>query len=292
MLDTLDAMKNTPHEQAINPVQSSERKELAYAFFLGDVLCRIGADFKSENENTAKISGVQSKVCCITTDVNITPQMLKKAFDAAVEDTLQPLYTGVDTSPNDFACILSSCKAGNYIISAVDSEYKKFADALKRTLAEIAANMAEGNGGRRLFCNVQETKSKRTAQRLANAIISSRAIRAQVFLGKVHTESLLCALCSLDETLALDTMQVYFRSEKGNICVWDYGKQTDVSQGLQETVLLAKDVYIDVRLHTGNYKATAIARLCKELFTDTRIEKVLYFLLIKSVSTVDKRARM
>ena len=190
--------------------------------------------------------------------------MLKKAFFAAAEDTLQPLYTGVDRSPNDFACILSSCKAGNYSISTVDSEYKKFSEALKCVLTEIAAAMADCENGRRLFCSVQEAKSKRIAQTLANALIFSHTLRSQMFAGKMCIESLLCALCNANEALALDKMQVYFQSEKGNICVWDYGKQTDVAQSLQENVLSAKDVYIDVRLHTGNYKATSIAQLCKE----------------------------
>jgi glutamate N-acetyltransferase/amino-acid N-acetyltransferase len=264
MLTMLNATERTSNERAEKEETQNKNNEFAYAFLLGDVLCRMGVVYKAGNECSRENNGAQSKVCCITTDVNITPAMLKKAWDAAVEDTLLPLYTGAERSPNDFACILSSCKAGNYIISATDTEYKKFAEALKRVLLEVAANMANGEGGKRLFCAVREARSKRMAQALAGALIFSSTLRVQLLRGRVYMESLLCALCNENEELALDTIQVYFHSEKGNICVWDYGKETDVAQALLENVLSAKDVCIDVCLHMGNYKATSIARLCKE----------------------------
>lgn len=52
----------------------------------------------------------------ITTDVNITPQMLQKAISADVRDSLNMVSVDRDTSTNDTLCIMASGLAGNAVI--------------------------------------------------------------------------------------------------------------------------------------------------------------------------------
>lgn len=239
---------------------SSKWQQFGYAFYLGDVLCRIGAIFIGGDEHSRQM-GAQSTVCCIITDVNITPQMLEKAFVSAAEDTLECLYMGAERSPNDFYGFLSSCQAKNYIISQTDSEYKKFFNALKRVLQEIVLRITENNQKKRLFCLVEGARSKQTAKALANAVCKSASLQQQAYYGNIKVESLLCALCGAGERLALERMQIHLRSAKGEIVLFDYGKQTEVDASVVAQTANAKDVYIEVRLHGGYYKANALAVL-------------------------------
>ncbi len=235
-------------------------QQFAYTFHLGDVVCSMGAMFIDGASHETQ-TGAQSTVCCLVTDVCITPQMLEKAFASAVEDTLKPLYLGVDRSPNDCYAILSTCKAGNYCISETDSEYKKLVNALKHTLEEIAERITKNEPGKRLLCLVESAKSKQAAKSLVDAMLFSSLLRSQAHSGDIKTETLLCALCGAGERIALDRAQIYLRSELGEIALWDYGKQTSVEQARIAQIASAKDVYLEVRLHDGNYKAKGIAKI-------------------------------
>lgn len=235
-------------------------QQCAYAFCLGDIVCRVGAIFIGGDEHSRQ-TGAQSTVCCLTTDVNISPQMLEKAFISAVEDAFYPLYLGVDRSPNDFYAILSSCNAGNYIISETDSEYKKFYTALKRMLEEIVLRITKNDAKKRLLCLVNGAKSKQTAQALANAFSLSEHVRKQARLKDFHVETLLCALANAGERVDIKRLQIYVRGENGEIALFDYGKQTAVEQAAFAKLMGECDVHIEVRLHDGHYKASAIAKL-------------------------------
>ncbi len=235
-------------------------KQFAYTFRLGDVVCRMGAAF-IDGAAHEKQTGAQSTVCCLATDVQITPQMLKKAFASAVDDTLNSLYLGVDRSPNDFCTIVSTCKAKNYCISQADSEYKKFVNALKHILQEIAMRMAKGEQAKRLFCLVSGAKSKHTARTLINAMLYSAPLRTQLKDGVIKTETLLCALSSVEEYLVLEKMQITLHSEHGEAALWDDGKQTAVDTARLAQIMQAADLHIEVRLHDGNYKASGIAKI-------------------------------
>ena len=95
-------------------------KQISFAFDVGDYRCKIGAIFKGNNRVCPNMA---TTLCFLTTDVNITPQMLQKSLSSAVSETLNLLDLDGLASPNDSVCIVSSRKAGNYQISSADSEF-------------------------------------------------------------------------------------------------------------------------------------------------------------------------
>lgn len=230
-------------------------KQVSFAFDVGDFRCKIGAVFKG---NARVCPNMATTLCFLTTDVNITPEMLQKSFSSAANETLNMLTHDGLSSPNDTACILSSCTAGNYCISCADSEYKKFASALQKTLTEICFIMLKDGDEqtKTLFCKTSGAKSKRVARAVSRAVV-----KANVFQnGSLETENLLCAIVGAGEALDVSKAEIILCSENTSLALMTDGKAIAYSASLMLDILSRSHVELLIRLNDGNYGATAFAR--------------------------------
>ena len=234
-------------------------KQAAYSFSLGDVPCKIGAIFKGGNAGSEQS---QATVCVLTTDVEISPQMLDKALCSAFGETFDMLALNQNGSPSDFVYITASGGAGNYRISAPDQEYKKFCDALKRVLYAICIELSrpESEDEKRLLCCVENAKSKKIAKQLCRAIVSSERIKRHLQARQADLEGILCALGAGDESIRLENTEIVISSALGEVVLWDFGGATMVAKPLVARVLNTDEIQITARLQQGNYDATALAR--------------------------------
>ena len=240
-------------------------KQVSFAFDVGAFRCKIGAIFKG---NARVCPNMATTLCFLTTDVNITPQMLQKALNASVQETLNALHIDGLSSPNDTACILSSCTAGNYKISCADSEYKKFASALQKTLTEICLLMVKDGdeNNKTLVCTVRGAKSKRVARAVAKAIVSARIINGMNGINGINgaafeTENLLCAIIGAGENLEISKADAKLSSERGSVTLMTDGKAIAFSSSVVVEILSASEITLSVHLNDGNYGATAFSRL-------------------------------
>ena len=231
-------------------------KQLSFAFDVGDYRCKIGAIFKG---NARVCPNMATTLCFLTTDVNITPQMLQKALSSAVGETLNMLDVDGLASPNDSVCILSSRTAGNYQISCADSEYKKFASALQKTLVEVCfAIIKDGDGNARtLVCEVRGAKSKREAKAVAKSIVSARIFERKAW----QTDDLICAILGAGEPLGLDRAEMTLSSQNASVNLMVDGKSIAFSAASVVDILSGDEVLLRVHLNAGNYGATAFSRL-------------------------------
>ena len=230
-------------------------KQLSFAFDVGDYRCKIGAICKG---NARVCPNMATTLCFLTTDVNITSQMLQKALVAGVNETLNLLDLDGLASPNDSVCIFSSRSAGNYLISSPDSEYKKFASALRKTLAEICLLLIkDGDPNAKTFvCEAHGAKSKRVARAVAKSIVAARIFQRKSWT----TDDLICAILGAGEPLELDRSDITLSSKTASLALMTDGKAIAFSASSVLDIFSCDKITLCVHLNDGNYGATALGR--------------------------------
>lgn len=231
-------------------------KELSYEFALGDIRCRIGAICKGVGMLCPNMA---TMLMFITTDVNITPEMLQKALSADVRDSLNMVSVDRDTSTNDTLCIMASGLAGNAVIDRPDTDYKKFCHALHAVTSQMCRKIAaDGEGATKLIeCNVVGAKSKQVARTVAKSVVCSNLLKAAIFGADANWGRVLCAIGYSGAKVDVGKIGVSFRSAAGKIEVCEDGMGIPFSEEAAKKILSEKEIEIRIELHDGNYGATA-----------------------------------
>ena len=242
-------------------------KHAAFSFDLGDFPCKIGVLFKG---NVHVCPNMATTLVFLTTDVNISSEMLQKALTICVKDTLNLLVCDGTPSPNDMVCIMANGKAGNYKISREDTEFSKFTFALRKTLMEICRRLVLDcdKDGHILTCKVSGALSQQVARAIAKNVVASLNIRRAILNGVSDVESILYAINSVTDVFRYEDMQIALESE-GQAYVL-YEENTVIKLGSTHLLRLLNDEEITVKitLTDGNYAATAFGCLdAKEIST-------------------------
>ncbi len=232
------------------------KKEFAVSFTLGDKTCKIGAISKGSgmiNPNMATMLGF------ITTDVNISAQMLKSALLEVVKDSFNMLSIDGDTSTNDMVAVLASGLAENKRIEEENEDYKTFVSALGAICEKLVKLMAkDGEGATKLVeCYVNGANKVETAKVLAKSVIKSSLVKAAMFGADANWGRILCALGYAGADVDINKIDVYFKSEAGEILVCQGGSGVDFSEEKAKEILVKDEVAIIVNLNDGEFSATA-----------------------------------
>ncbi|MDE6273891.1 MAG: bifunctional ornithine acetyltransferase/N-acetylglutamate synthase, partial [Clostridiales bacterium] len=195
----------------------------------------------------------------ITTDANISSEMLQKAISNDVKNSLNMLSVDRDTSTNDTLCIMASGLAGNSEITTANADYKKFCEAVHTVTSTLCRMLArDGEGATKLIeCRVSGAKSKKDARLSAKSVINSNLFKSAMFGADANWGRVLCALGYSGANLDIDKIAVTFRSKAGELPVCVNGRGIEFSEEHAKEVLKEDEIVIDVQLHDGRYGATA-----------------------------------
>ena len=232
------------------------KKEFAVTFELDGKECKIGAISKGSgmiHPNMATMLGF------ITTDANISSEMLKKALLDVVKDSFNMLSVDGDTSTNDTVALLASGLCGNTRIETENDDYKTFVNALASICEKLVKLMAkDGEGATKLVeCQVSGAKTKEIAKVCAKSVICSSLVKAAMFGADANWGRILCALGYAGVDIDVNKVDVSFKSKGGEIAVCKDGAGIEFSEEIAKQVLIEDEVYIIVSLNDGEYNATA-----------------------------------
>ena len=231
--------------------RTEKEKYFAYSFELGAYTCKIGGIIKG---NMHVCPNMATTLCFLTTDVNIAPKLLQKAFSSAVQTTLNLLNVDGVSSPNDFACILANGRAGNYQISAVDTEYAKFANALHLVMANVCEMIASSATEKYAVCRVLGARSIKTAKELARAMAGAQAVRRAIEKKTMSVEEFVCALCNVSERIVFEKLTLCVNG----VVLLDGGRKNQGSPTVLERVMRDMKTEISISIGAGNYSATSV----------------------------------
>ena len=195
----------------------------------------------------------------ITTDANISKEMLQKAVSASVEDSFNMISVDGDTSTNDTLLVLANGLAGNEEILREGADFKAFCEALDYVTMYLAKKMAgDGEGATALFeCQIVGADTKENARTLAKSVICSSLSKAAIFGHDANFGRFLCALGYSGVQFDPENVDLFFQSKSGSIHIYGEGIAKDYSEEEATKILSDEEVTIYVDMHMGDAEATA-----------------------------------
>ncbi|MBQ5473178.1 MAG: bifunctional ornithine acetyltransferase/N-acetylglutamate synthase [Lachnospiraceae bacterium] len=195
----------------------------------------------------------------ITTDVNISKEMLTKALNTVIPDTFNMVSVDGDTSTNDTVIILADGMAENEKITKEGQDYDEFVKALNYVCTELAKKIAgDGEGATKLFeVMVVNADTKENAVTLSKSVVTSSLTKAAIFGNDANWGRILCALGYSGAKFDPEIVDIYFESEAGKIQIVENGVATDYSEEEATKILNMDAVRTICDMKMGDAMATA-----------------------------------
>ena len=256
--ELVSGLNKNGSDSAANAIMTTDtvKKEFACEFTLGGKPCHIGAISKGSGMIHPNMA---TMLAFITTDANISSEMLKTSLLEVVADSFNMLSVDGDTSTNDTVAILASGLCENERITEKNDDYRTFTLALSSICEKLVKLMAkDGEGATKLVeCVVSGASDVKTAKTCAKAVICSSLVKAAMFGSDANWGRILCALGYSGVDIDVHRVDVKFSSDGGEIEVCKDGSGIDFSEELAKKVLSCDEVYILVDLKSGASCATA-----------------------------------
>lgn len=195
----------------------------------------------------------------VTTDVNISKELLQEALSDSVKDTYNMVSVDGDTSTNDTVLLLANAQAQNAEITEENEDYAKFTEALGYVNTWLAKHIAaDGEGATALFeVKVIHAESKEQAVTLSKSIITSNLTKAAIFGHDANWGRILCAMGYSGAQFDPEKVDLYFESAAGSLKIIEDGVATGYSEEEATKILSEKEVTAIADIKMGDAEATA-----------------------------------
>ena len=231
-------------------------KQVAVEFELGGKTCRLGGMAKGSGMIHPNMA---TMLVFITSDVNISSQMLQKALKSDIQDTFNMLSIDGDTSTNDMVVVMANGLAQNECIDKDNDDFKTFMKALNTVTVQLCREIAgDGEGATKLLeCKVYNAYNIPTAKIVAKSVICSSLLKAAMFGADANWGRVLCAIGYSGASVDINKIDVSFKSNKGEIEVCKNGAGVPFDEGIAKQILLENEIEIIVNLNDGDAFSTA-----------------------------------
>ena len=232
------------------------KKEFVTSFMINDIECRLGIMAKGSGMIHPNMA---TMLAFVTTDVNISPAMLKQALSEVVQDTFNMVSVDGDTSTNDMLSIMANGAAQNEAITCANEAYQLFKKALYDVCVAASRAMAiDGEGATKLLTAVvTQAPDVKTAKIAAKSVITSSLFKAAMFGKDANWGRILCALGYCEADFDITKVDVTFRSGAGSVAVCKNGAGCGFNENDALTILAEDEIIIAIDLNQGNAQATA-----------------------------------
>ena len=234
----------------------TKKKEVAVTFMAGDTEVTIGG--------MAKGSGMIHPNMCtmlgfITSDVDISKELLQEALSEDIKDTYNMVSVDGDTSTNDTVLLLANGQAGNPKITEKNADYEEFKKALNYVNTTLAKKIAgDGEGATALFeVKVIGAATKAEAVTLSKSVVTSSLTKAAIYGHDANWGRILCAMGYSGADFDPEKVDIFFKSEAGELQIVKDGTATDYSEEKATEILSQNPVIAIADVKQGDASATA-----------------------------------
>lgn len=246
------------NSRAVEAIMTTDTmpKEVAVEFEIDGKICTMGGMLKGSGMIHPNMA---TTLTFITSDVNISPELLQRALSDVVKITLNRVSVDGDTSTNDMVCVMASGTCGNKIIDCEDDDFEKFRNALYAVMMNLARMMArDGEGATKLIeCACVGASSEKTAETVAKSVITSSLFKAAMFGEDANWGRILCAVGYADANFDISKVDVNIGSDKGIIAVCRDGAGVEFSEEKAKEILKEEEIQIYISLNEGDCSAVA-----------------------------------
>ncbi len=245
-------------EQAAEGIMTTDTrlKEVAVSFNIDGKECKIGGIAKGSGMIHPNMA---TMLVFITTDCNISSEMLSKALSSDIKNTFNMVSVDGDTPTNDMVTDLANGMAGNEEIVADGEAFDTFMKALNTVTVHLCRCIAgDGEGATKLLeCKVIGAKTDDIAKTVAKSVICSSLTKAAMFGADANWGRVLCAIGYSGADVDVNKIDVAFKSAKGEIPVCKNGAGIEFSEEIAKEILLESEIEILVNLNDGEASSTA-----------------------------------
>lgn len=195
----------------------------------------------------------------VTTDVNISKEMLTEMVKENVKDTFNMISVDGDTSTNDTMLVIANGLAGNPEITEKNEDYQKFSEALLAINTYLAKKMAgDGEGATALFeVKVKNADTKEHAVILAKSVVTSSLVKCAICGHDANWGRILCALGYSGVIFDPEKVDLYFESKAGKIQITENSVSTNYSEEEATKILSEEEITAIIDMNMGDKEAVA-----------------------------------
>lgn len=231
-------------------------KEIAVELEIDGKSVRIGGIAKGSGMIHPNMATMLS---FITTDADISKEMLDKILTESSDDTYNMISVDGDTSTNDMVIVLTNGMAKNTPIVKEDENYFKFKaglDYVNKYLAKQIVNDGEGVT-KVLEVLVKGAVTKTDARKIAKSIICSNLVKTAFFGEDANWGRILCAAGYSGANFNPNKTTISFSSLGGNITLFTDGEPVNFDEDKALQILKERQIQIIISLVDGDAEATA-----------------------------------
>ncbi|MBE6824704.1 MAG: bifunctional glutamate N-acetyltransferase/amino-acid acetyltransferase ArgJ [Ruminococcaceae bacterium] len=231
-------------------------KEVAVEFEIDGKICHLGGIAKGSGMIHPDMA---TMLVFITSDVNISKDMLQKALSVDVDSTFNMLSVDGDTSTNDMVTVMCNGMAENVEISTEGESFDAFMKALNTVnMALCRMIAADGEGATKMLeCNCSGADSLETARTVAKSVVCSSLLKAAMFGADANWGRVLCAIGYSKADIDVEKVAVSFKSKKGEILVCENGAGVEFSEEKAKEILLEDEIEINIIVGDGYFSSKA-----------------------------------
>ena len=232
------------------------KKTIALEEKIDDVTITVGGMGKGSgmiHPNMATMLGF------ITTDVNITQEMLQKALKKAIDTSFNMITVDGDTSTNDTVLVLANGLAGNKVIDTEGEAFDKFYAALYEVCKYIAISIVkDGEGATKLLeVNLEGVKNFEEGKCIAKSILTSNLVKTAFFGADANWGRIFCAMGYSGVSFDPSKVNISIESTAGTVAMLKQGLPVKFSEEKAKKVLEENEITILVTMGEGDVSVTA-----------------------------------
>lgn len=232
------------------------KKTLAIEEKLGDSTFKIGGMGKGAgmiHPNMATLLGF------ITTDINISKEMLQKALSKAINTTFNMITVDGDTSTNDSVLVLANGEAGNKMIDTEGEAFDVFYNCLYEICKYLAVSIArDGEGATKLIeVNLLGARTFEEGKCLAKSVLTSSLVKTAIFGEDANWGRIFCALGYSGISFDPNKVAIKIESNGGKVQMLNKGLPIRFSEAKAKRVLEEDEITIIIEMGQGETDVTA-----------------------------------
>ena len=224
------------------------KKEIAMEIEIQGKKVKIGAVAKGSGMIHPNMA---TMISVITTDINISKELLNKALKEAISHTFNRVSVDGDTSVCDMVVILANGKAENSGILNEDAEYNNFKSALESVCEYLSRLIAkDGEGATKLIeVIVEGAASSDDAYKMVSSIAKSPLVKTAIFGEDANWGRIITAAGYSGAEFDPNLIDISI----GDLMVCKNGTALDFDEGEAKKILEKDKVQIKVNLKKGDF---------------------------------------
>ncbi|KUK10859.1 MAG: Arginine biosynthesis bifunctional protein ArgJ [Clostridia bacterium 41_269] len=195
----------------------------------------------------------------ITTDVAVSPKMLRKALKSAVDKSFNMITVDGDTSTNDMVVVLANGLSKIPIIDAETPAYFKFLKTLERVCLELAKEIVRDGEGATKFVEIEVlgASSIEGARKLALSVATSNLVKTALFGEDANWGRILAACGKAGVEFNPSKVDIFLQSKVGTEQTARGGMGLPFSEENASRILAEKEIKIIINLNDGESSVKA-----------------------------------